>query len=312
MRFRKQKILEFIITFTIITTLIGCGKSNTVNNTNTIEVTQIATTQMSSEIGAESLSQSQEVRLSTDSSSETNIETNIDTNTETSQAIIIQEYKTQSETQTEPKTDAPFVEPESEVKNTDFVATLNVSKTVNQMIVVSANGTKANITMHEIQNGEWTQIMSTEGFVGKDGVGKASESAKITPAGVYTLSIAFGVNDNPGTALPYTKVDDSYYWVDDFTSPYYNKFVSINNVVGDWNSAEHIIDYPVQYAYSIAIDYNMNYIPGEGSAIFLHCANGSATYGCVSIPKNDMVFVLQHIQKGCVIVIDASSEIYKY
>ena len=38
---------------------------------------------------------------------------------------------------------------------------------------------------------------------------------------------------NPGTALAYTQVDDSYYWVDDVNSVYYNQFVSTNEVVSD-------------------------------------------------------------------------------
>lgn len=58
--------------------------------------------------------------------------------------------------------------------------------------------------------------------------------------------------------------------------------------------AEHLIDYPVCYHYSIVINYNMNpIVSGKGSAIFLHCINQSYTAGCVAVPEETMLFILQ-------------------
>ncbi|MDE5831152.1 MAG: hypothetical protein K2H53_06060 [Clostridia bacterium] len=55
------------------------------------------------------------------------------------------------------------------------------------------------------------------------------------------------------------------YWVDDPKSKYYNQLVNIKNIEKDWDSAEHLIDYPVQYEYLIEIKTNPNCIPGKGS-----------------------------------------------
>ncbi|MGJ9386210.1 hypothetical protein [Salipaludibacillus sp. CF4.18] len=49
---------------------------------------------------------------------------------------------------------------------------------------------------------------------------------------------------------------------------------------------EHLINYPDQYKYAVAIDYNMdNPVRDDCSAIFLHVSNGTPTLSCVSIPE---------------------------
>lgn len=208
---------------------------------------------------------------------------------------------------------AEFSDTDAGSSTKDWAARLSVAQSTSQMVVVTANGSYAQVSMHQINAvGEWEEIMTTAGFVGSDGVGKASENESKTPAGVYTLTQAFGVNANPGTSLPYTQVNDSYYWVDDVNSPYYNRFVSTNDTDKNWDSAEHLVDYPSQYAYAIAIDYNTQCTPGAGSAIFFHCSNGGPTAGCVAIPQGDLIYVLNHIRSGCLIVIAEEDNIGSY
>ena len=48
----------------------------------------------------------------------------------------------------------------------------------------------------------------------------------------------------------------------------------------DWNSAEHLVDYPVQYEYLVEIKSNPLNVSGKGSAIFLHCSNNNARCQC--------------------------------
>jgi len=305
MRVRKLTKLLVITTCVIAVALSGCNKSNTAESINASQEVQTESTQTSTE----------SIQTSTQS---TTSEVSSEEVTEENTSQISQEVEANPDSNSSINNESEVPNVKSEPKgNSDFVANLNISNSVDQMIVVAASGSNATVTMHEIQNGEWTQIMTTQGLVGIDGVGNpvnVNESTRITPTGVYTLSIAFGVMESPGTSLPYTKVDDSNYWVDYPTSKYYNKFVSTSdpNVVVDWQSAEHIIDYPKQYAYAIAIDYNLSCTPNAGSAIFLHCSNGKATLGCVSIPSDEMEFVLQHIHSGCVIVIDTANGIYNY
>ena len=190
---------------------------------------------------------------------------------------------------------------------------LSASANHNQLIIVSANGSRADVSMYvKTSSSSWETIVSANGFVGMEGVGTASEYSSRTPAGIFSLSLAFGVNSNPGTSLPYTHVDSSHYWVDDPDSTYYNQFVSTNYISPDWSSAEHIVDYPGPYAYAIAIDYNTSCVKGAGSAIFLHCSNGSATYGCVSVPTQTMITILNNINPGCAIIIDNEWNITNY
>ena len=184
----------------------------------------------------------------------------------------------------------------------------NIPDSKDQIILVVANGTSAEVSMYR-KNNTWEKIMSCPGYTGSNGVGTASEGSRYSPKGVFSLSSAFGHTDNPGTILPYTKINDSHYWVDDPVSQYYNKFVSTNDVVKDWSSAEHLIEYPKAYKYSVVIDYNTECVPGAGSAFFLHCDLGFPTYGCIAISESQMLFVLKNISSNAVIVIINQSDL---
>lgn len=185
-----------------------------------------------------------------------------------------------------------------------FVAKWKVAGKTTQLIVVKATGTTAKVTMHQRNSkGIWKQIMSTYGYIGRNGIGKTQEGDGKTPVGTFSLGRAFGINSNPGTKVSYTKVNRSHYWVDDSNSRYYNRFVTTDKVTADWRSAEHLIDYSIPYAYALHIKYNPKNIPGKGSAIFLHCISGKSTAGCVAIPNNKMKFVLQNLETDAKIVI---------
>ncbi len=185
----------------------------------------------------------------------------------------------------------------------DFILRYGISKDTTQVLLIESSGVTAKESMWELQGFEWKKIMETKGYVGIDGVGEASEYISKTPKGVYSLTIAFGVLPNPGTALPYTQINDSHFWVSDVDSAYYNQFVSSDLITPDWDTSEHLTDEPAAYGYAIAIDYNTECIPGKGSAFAFHCETGGPTAGCVSAPKEDVLFVLQHINTHCEIVI---------
>ncbi|MCQ2501783.1 MAG: GBS Bsp-like repeat-containing protein, partial [Lachnospiraceae bacterium] len=173
-----------------------------------------------------------------------------------------------------------FDMPYSELKTTwtDMAGSMKVAAENNQLILVSASGTSAQITMlNKNTDGTWFQLLTTSGYVGINGVGPTTEWNGRTPPGVFGFTKAFGILPNPGTAFQYTQVDSSHYWVDDVNSKYYNKFVSTRSVARDWSSAEHLIDYTGSYGYCLAIDYNPECTPGVGSAIFLHCSAGRPT-----------------------------------
>ena len=61
------------------------------------------------------------------------------------------------------------------------------SSQYSQLVIVQSNGTNATVTMHELQDGVWTEILRTDGFVGSNGVGEASEFTSATPQGTFPL-----------------------------------------------------------------------------------------------------------------------------
>lgn len=194
----------------------------------------------------------------------------------------------------------------------DWVSGLNIAKSVNQLVIVGADGTYADVSMHfKDGNGRWHQLVSTSGRVGKNGLGKTREGDKKTPIGLYAFTKAFGNAANPGCALPYTQCDSSFYWVDDGNSRYYNQFVSTHYVKKDWKSAEHISGVGASYNYVLALNYNASNVRGAGSAIFLHCGTKS-TAGCIAVPENSMREIMKNVHSDCYILIDSKSNINKY
>ena len=111
-----------------------------------------------------------------------------------------------------------------EVDSPDWVKALPYAQDeeTTQLFVVAAmdmDRTTAFVSMHERdENGEWKQILSTPGFVGKNGLCADEDHAEgcaQTPVGIYHFNKAFGIADDPGCALDYVKVDDDTYWSGD-------------------------------------------------------------------------------------------------
>lgn len=127
--------------------------------------------------------------------------------------------------------------------------------------------------------------IETLAYIGKNGTtrNKAEGDGK-TPLGEFELGVILGT-DSCVKKLKYIQITESMYWVDDPRSKYYNQLVNLTKVKKDWNSAEHLIDYPIEYEYLIEIKTNPDNIPERGSAIFLHCSNNKPTAGCIAINK---------------------------
>ena len=186
-------------------------------------------------------------------------------------------------------------------------------ESVQQLFVVAGMGmdlTTATISMHERDDeGNWMQLLSTPGFVGKNGLcldEDHAEGCAQTPIGVYNFNKAFGIAADPGCALPYIQVDDDIYWSGD-PEYHYNEMMNINDYPElAMDDSEHIVDYTYQYQYCLNISFNEEGTPGRGSAIFLHCFGPTKPYtgGCVAIPQNIMELVMQNVSEDCVVVID--------
>ena len=194
-----------------------------------------------------------------------------------------------------------------------WVVALPAAQEADQLFVVAGMGmdlTTATISLHQKdENGVWKQLLSTPGFVGKNGLcldKDHREGCGQTPIGVYHFNKAFGIAADPGCALPYVQVDDNTYWSGD-PGEHYNERVDIRdcpNLLLD--DSEHIVDYEYQYQYCLNISFNEEGTPGRGSAIFLHCFGPLKPYtgGCVAVPENIMKLIIKTVRPDCVVVID--------
>ena len=282
-----------ILTLLLITAMVanGCGNKKNVSDNQTVKET------------ASSVIQQETVRLSTQETTTEQMSSEQITDSETA----LEETKTSAGVETADYSQvsdetAPQV---AEPDNNSFAAGYAAASQYSQLVIVQSNGTNATVTMHELQDGVWTEILRTDGFVGSNGVGEASEFTSATPQGTFPLYFAFGINPDPGTKVPYLQVDEYDYWVGDSSSPLYNQYARADSDT-DWDKSksEKIIDYPTAYGYCLFIGYNIEGVPGKGSCFFLHCSNGRPTAGCVSVPESDMAFILRNIGEDCGIVIE--------
>ncbi len=148
--------------------------------------------------------------------------------------------------------------------------------------------------------------IETIAYIGKNGLtNEKIEGDGKTPIGKFELGKILSTNliGKNKNGLEYIHINNEMYWVDDPKSRYYNRLVNIKEVGKDWNSAEHLIDYPIQYEYIIEIKTNPNNIKGKGSAIFLHCANTSTTAGCVAVDAKIMKRIVENIDEHTTIEI---------
>ena len=200
----------------------------------------------------------------------------------------------------------------------EWVAALPAAQDAEQLFVVAGIGmdkTTAYISMHyKDENGVWKQILSSPGFVGKNGLcadEDHKEGCAQTPVGVYRFNKAFGIAADPGCIIPYIRVDENTYWSGD-PDRQYNQMVDIRDVPDlVMDDSEHIVDYEYQYQYCLNISFNEEGTPGRGSAIFLHCLGPMKpwTGGCVAVPENIMKLIMMNVREDCVVVIDTAENL---
>ncbi|MBQ3406442.1 MAG: hypothetical protein IJH11_04295 [Lachnospiraceae bacterium] len=213
--------------------------------------------------------------------------------------------------------DSMYVLHQERVASPEWVTKLPAAQdeNVKQLFVVAGLGmdkTTASISMHErSEDGKWEQILSTPGFVGKNGLcldADHKEGCGQTPVGVYKFNKAFGIAADPGCAIPYIQVTDDTYWSGDIREGYhYNEMVNLSDYPDlDMENSEHIVDYIYQYQYCLNISFNEDGTAGRGSAIFLHSFGPTKPYtgGCVALPEYMMKMVMTNVDPDCVVVID--------
>ena len=167
------------------------------------------------------------------------------------------------------------------------------------------------VSMHEKdENGSWKMLLEMPGYIGLEGMGDADCNHAITPIGTFTVGKAYGIADDPGCQIEYTKVTADDYWSGDMRDGmHFNEFVNINDVPGlDPDECEHLIDYTYEYQYFLDMGYNTECIYEEGSCFFFHCMSLVKPYtgGCVAVNEATMKLIMQKIKPGCKITIDTA------
>ena len=202
-------------------------------------------------------------------------------------------------------------------ENTFDVTKLKISRQTDQIMIVVPKDhyTYSGFFYYYIKKeNKWIEIMSTEAHLGKNGLGKQIQGDKKTPVGVYSFNCYFGINDNPGTKLPYVKLNESYYWQGDSYAERYNQLVNIETFKDfDTDECEHLIEETLGYKYAMNINYNEKGIPFKGAGIFLYCfTENPYTAGCVALSEADMIRVFRNVNKNTLILIDYIENIYNY
>jgi L,D-peptidoglycan transpeptidase YkuD (ErfK/YbiS/YcfS/YnhG family) len=125
-----------------------------------------------------------------------------------------------------------------------------------------------------------------------------SEGRSASPIGSFTLTTAFGYYANPGTRLPYLQTTPADWWISQSGS-LYNTHQRCSSGCSFFQGApnEHLYYWTPVYDYAVVIDYNTantgHVTQGAGSAFFLHVTDGSATAGCIAIPQDSLVSIMQ-------------------
>jgi L,D-peptidoglycan transpeptidase YkuD (ErfK/YbiS/YcfS/YnhG family) len=157
--------------------------------------------------------------------------------------------------------------------------------------VPAADSTSGTLTAFQKVGQEWKVVLGpTKAMVGAVGVGAPADGVHRTPVGTFAFDQAFGREPNPGTKMPYFQATSQDWWDEDAGSPTYNTHV--RSAVNPSAITENLYDSGPVYDYAVNIAVNPQRIPGKVSGIFLHVTDGSPTWGCVAIGREEMKSVL--------------------
>jgi L,D-peptidoglycan transpeptidase YkuD (ErfK/YbiS/YcfS/YnhG family) len=137
--------------------------------------------------------------------------------------------------------------------------------------------------------------------VGRSGLsGNRREGDGTTPTGTYSIGrTMYGLSPDPGVRYRYRRIVCGDYWVEDPSSPSYNRFrhVPCGRSPPFRVTGERLWQARTAYRHFAVIEFNMNpVVPGRGSGIFLHASTGGATNGCVSLPVGQLRQVLRWLR----------------
>src|SRR4051795_13758768 len=152
------------------------------------------------------------------------------------------------------------------------------------------------------RGGCWSQLAGPwTAWLGGRGTSPAKrEGDRRTPTGIFGFGrTMYGIGANPGVRFAYRRIVCGDWWVEDPTSPYYNRFrhVRCGSSPPFHTTSEDMSRSHTAYRHLAFIRYNAGpVVPGRGSGIFLHVSTGRPTLGCVSLPLPQLVATLRWLR----------------
>jgi L,D-peptidoglycan transpeptidase YkuD (ErfK/YbiS/YcfS/YnhG family) len=178
--------------------------------------------------------------------------------------------------------------------------------TAHQAVVVTSrswSGTQAQLEGYQLTEDGWLRMLGPlPARVGRTGMIPADRriaSSGTTPAGTFSLSLAFGLQPDPGTAMPYVHIaSEDQWWVGDSLSPHYNGLRAaaeggfLARESGS-RASKRIAAHPCEYAYVVVIDFNRpDPVRTRGSGVFVRVSNGLSTDGSVAVDQDALLQLL--------------------
>jgi L,D-peptidoglycan transpeptidase YkuD (ErfK/YbiS/YcfS/YnhG family) len=144
------------------------------------------------------------------------------------------------------------------------------------------------------------------GLAGQEESGlRKKERDKRAPAGVFSIGKIYTYDAQlpPGADYPFHQVTTADAWVDDVTSPDYNRFVRIDDPANPpaWFDKQKMRHNDFAYRWLIEIRHNSDPpVPGDGSAIFFHLRRGvnRPSAGCTTMAERDLVRIMTWLRAG--------------
>jgi L,D-peptidoglycan transpeptidase YkuD (ErfK/YbiS/YcfS/YnhG family) len=125
------------------------------------------------------------------------------------------------------------------------------------------------------------------------------------PAGIFRIGRIYTYDAQlpAGADYPFHQVTRADAWVDDVTSPNYNRFVTIDNPdqPPPWFEKQKMRHNDFAYRWLVEIRHNSDPpLPGHGSAIFFHIRRGvnRPTAGCTTMAVPDLVRLMTWLRAG--------------
>lgn len=192
-----------------------------------------------------------------------------------------------------------------------------------QLVVGTAkswDSTYVSVTLYEKKGNSWMALtQAVTGRLGKNGLAWGRgihpyaskpylkrEGDGRAPAGVFQIGQAFGSHKSikKKRNLAYTQVTTRDLWVEDSTSPYYNRHLRIDHEPKTtWEKKAQMRQNDYPHSLKLYIGHNSATAqkkakPNAGSAIFFHIwrnTGKSATAGCTTIPEPQLRQIISKI-----------------